>query len=130
MYVYVYVYVYVWGGQVSVMSLFERRAIGIPMFAPSLDLLCQWHMRYGLVFERRFPCMLLVCSSSQRRACSHSMYVVRVRQAVGKGCQSLKPQACCQAVTWCVARCQGVLQPQAWCVSTASLLLPSHGLVC
>ena len=39
--------------QVSVMSLFERRAMGIPMFAPSLDLMVEWHMRYGLVFERR-----------------------------------------------------------------------------
>jgi len=39
--------------QVSVMSLFERRAMGIPMFAPSLALLTEWHMRYGVVFERR-----------------------------------------------------------------------------
>jgi hypothetical protein len=40
--------------QVSVMSTFERRAMGIPMFAPSLDLITRWHMEYGLVFERRF----------------------------------------------------------------------------
>jgi hypothetical protein len=39
--------------QVSVMSLFEWRAMGIPIFAPSLDLLTHWHTRYGLVFERR-----------------------------------------------------------------------------
>lgn len=35
------------------MSVFERRAMAIPLFAPSLDLLCSWHLRYGLVFERR-----------------------------------------------------------------------------
>jgi hypothetical protein len=39
--------------QVSVMAVFQWRAMGIPMFAPSLDLLTTWHMRYGLVFERR-----------------------------------------------------------------------------
>ncbi|KAJ1491424.1 hypothetical protein T484DRAFT_3155859 [Baffinella frigidus] len=35
------------------MALFERLAAGIPVFAPSLDLLVEWHMRFGLVFERR-----------------------------------------------------------------------------
>lgn len=40
--------------QVSVMSFFERRAMGIPIFVPSLDLLAEWHMKYGLVYERRF----------------------------------------------------------------------------
>mmetsp|Transcript_47851 Transcript_47851/g.77199 ORF Transcript_47851/g.77199 Transcript_47851/m.77199 type:complete len:174 (-) Transcript_47851:163-684(-) len=35
------------------MSVMEWRGMGIPLFAPSLNLLCRWHMRYGLVFERR-----------------------------------------------------------------------------
>mmetsp|Transcript_81970 Transcript_81970/g.220124 ORF Transcript_81970/g.220124 Transcript_81970/m.220124 type:complete len:153 (+) Transcript_81970:3040-3498(+) len=34
------------------MSFFERRAMGIPVLAPSLNLLVDWHMRYGLVYER------------------------------------------------------------------------------
>lgn len=51
--------------QVSVMSVMEWRGMGIPLFAPSLNLLCRWHMRYGLVFERRslFVCLL----ASQQR---------------------------------------------------------------
>ncbi|EKX54020.1 hypothetical protein GUITHDRAFT_100270 [Guillardia theta CCMP2712] len=39
--------------QVSVMSFFERRAMGIPVLVPSLRLLAAWHMQHGLVFERR-----------------------------------------------------------------------------
>lgn len=35
------------------MAFFERRAMGIPIFVPTLELLVQWHMQLGLVFERR-----------------------------------------------------------------------------
>lgn len=37
--------------QVSIMSIFEYYAIGIPMFAPSLTLLKSWHMNHHLMKE-------------------------------------------------------------------------------
>ena len=38
--------------QVSVMSLFEQYRMNIPLLFPSLDLLTQWHLKYGLVGEK------------------------------------------------------------------------------
>lgn len=38
--------------QVSTMSLFEQYRMGIPLLFPSLDLLAEWHYRFGIVNER------------------------------------------------------------------------------
>jgi hypothetical protein len=38
--------------QVSVMSFYEQYQMGLPIFAPSLDLLTQWHLEYIMVSER------------------------------------------------------------------------------
>jgi hypothetical protein len=38
--------------QVSVMTFFELYRLGIPIFAPSLSLLCSWQANYAIMWER------------------------------------------------------------------------------
>jgi len=38
--------------QVSIMSLFEQYQMGIPLIFPSLNLLTEWHYKFGVVNER------------------------------------------------------------------------------
>jgi hypothetical protein len=44
--------------QVSVMSFFEHYRMGVPILAPSLGLLTQWHMAHGMVSERTWDTVL------------------------------------------------------------------------
>ncbi len=44
--------------QVSVMSFFEHYRMGVPILAPSLALLTEWHMAYGMVSERTWDTVL------------------------------------------------------------------------
>ena len=47
--------------QVSIMSLFEYYAIGIPLFVPSLELLVQWQIKYLLLDELSWNCVFGRC---------------------------------------------------------------------
>jgi len=38
--------------QISFMTFFELYRIGLPMFAPSPELLTQWHLDYNVLNER------------------------------------------------------------------------------
>ena len=40
--------------QVSTMSLFELYGTGVPIFAPSLDLLVRWVSEHGIMWERKY----------------------------------------------------------------------------
>lgn len=53
--------------QVSTMSLFEQYRMAIPLFFPSLDLLTQWHLDYGVITERSW------CNVLHRRKCNGSI---------------------------------------------------------
>jgi hypothetical protein len=44
--------------QVSIMSFYEQYNMGIPLLAPSLALLTQWHMEYLIVSERTWDTVL------------------------------------------------------------------------
>jgi hypothetical protein len=44
--------------QVSVMSFFEHYRMGVPLLAPSLELLTRWHMAHGMVSERTWDTVL------------------------------------------------------------------------
>lgn len=44
--------------QVSIMSFYEQYNMGIPLLAPSLSLLTQWHMDYLMVSERTWDTVL------------------------------------------------------------------------
>lgn len=44
--------------QVSVMSFYEQYRMGIPIIAPSLELLTSWHMDYLMVSERTWDTVL------------------------------------------------------------------------
>lgn len=43
--------------QVSVMSIFEYYAMGVPMFAPSLELLVEWQIKHKVLDELSWNCV-------------------------------------------------------------------------
>jgi hypothetical protein len=53
--------------QVSVMSLFEQYRMNIPLVFPSLELLTQWHLKYGLVSEKTWDQTLAGIRPSRSR---------------------------------------------------------------